>query len=111
MILINVKFPVRDDKLDEWMDVARRYRDAVNDEPGNAYFEWSRELDAPNTFVTIEVFADAHAGASHTETDHFTAFVEAAPDLVSGQPEIIYVDSDDIDGWGPMGEIEPRSSS
>lgn len=31
------------------------------------------------------------------------------PDIVSAQPQIIYVDAEEITGFGPMGEIEPRS--
>lgn len=108
MILINVSFPVRADRIGEWMTLATEYRDAVNAEDGNVYFEWSRGLTDPNTFVTIELFADADAGAAHTRTPHFERFVEEAPALIAGQPQIIYVDDDAIEGWGPMGEIQPE---
>jgi hypothetical protein len=32
------------------------------------------------------------------------------PDIVSAQPQIIYVDAEDVAGFGPMGEITPRQS-
>lgn len=108
MILINVKFPVRPDKLDEWLPLAESYAEAVNAEEGCVFFEWSRGLTDPLEFVTIECFQDGAAGGAHTKTAHFADFVEKAPDLVSAQPKIIYVDDDQVQGWGPMGEISPR---
>jgi quinol monooxygenase YgiN len=107
MILINVKFPIRPDRIDEWTQLARDYATAVNAEEGCLFFEWSRGLEDPNEFVTIEGFRDADAGAAHTRTPHFAEMLEKAPSLVSGQPQIIYVDQPDLDGWGPMGEISP----
>lgn len=108
MILINVKFPVRGEKVDEWLALAQSYATAVNAEEGCNFFEWSRGLDDPLEFVTIECFKDADAGGAHTKTQHFADFVEKAPDLVSAQPQIMYVDDEQVKGWGPMGEITPR---
>jgi hypothetical protein len=34
-------------------------------------------------------------------------FFDIAPDLVSARPQIIYIDTPH-DGFGPMGEIQPR---
>lgn len=108
MILINVKFPVRAEKVDEWLELADSYAKAVNAEEGSVFFGFSRSLDDPNVFVCVEGFRDADAGGAHVKTDAFADFVEKAPDLVSAQPQIIYVDAADVDGWGPMGEISPR---
>jgi quinol monooxygenase YgiN len=108
MIVINVKFPVRPDKVDDWTALAREYAAAVNGEEGSVFFEWSRGLEDPNTFVLVEGFRDADAGGAHVKTPHFANFVEKAPDLVSAQPQIIYIDAPQVDGWGPMGEITPR---
>ena len=108
VILIVVKFPVRPERADEWTALAADYAAAVNAEEGSLFFEWSRSLEEPNTFVCVEGFRDADAGAAHVGTDAFRRFVEQAPDLVSAQPQIIYVDAPDVSGWGPMGEIQPR---
>jgi len=109
VILIVVKFPVRPERADEWAALAADYARAVNEEEGSLFFEWSRSLEEPGTFVCVEGFRDAAAGAAHVGTDAFKRFVEAAPDLVAAQPQIIYVDAPDVSGWGPMGEIQPRS--
>ena len=108
MILIVVKFPVRPERAEEWAELAADYARAVQSEEGNLFFEWSRSIDEPDTFVCVEGFRDADAGASHVGTQAFKDFVERAPDLVAAQPQIIYVDAPDVSGWGPMGEIRPR---
>jgi quinol monooxygenase YgiN len=108
MILINVKFPVRPDKMDEWLELAGSYAKAVNAEEGSVYFEFSRTLDDPNTFICIEAFRDGEAGGAHVKTEHAVKFFARAPYLVSAQPQIVYIDSPDFQGWGPMGEIQPK---
>jgi quinol monooxygenase YgiN len=108
VILIVVKFPVRPERAEEWSALAADYARAVQSEAGNLFFEWSRSLDDPDTFVTVEGFRDADAGKAHTATQHFREFVERAPDIVSAQPQMLYVDSPDLTGWRPMSQIQPR---
>jgi quinol monooxygenase YgiN len=108
MILIVVKFPVRPERTDEWTTLAADYARAVQAEEGCLFFEWSRSLDEPDTFVCVEGFRNSSAGEAHVGTDNFKQFVEQAPDLVARQPQIIYVYAPDVGGWGPMGEIQPR---
>lgn len=108
MILINVKFPVRAEKIDEWLVLADEYAKAVNAEEGCVFFEWSRSVLDPNEFVCVEGFRDADAGGAHMKNEHVANFMGKAPDLVSAQPKIIYVDAAGVDGWGAMGEISPR---
>ena len=109
MILIVVKFPVRPERAEEWAALAADYARAVNAEEGSLFFEWSKSVEEPDTWVCIEGFRDADAGGAHVGTQAFKDFVEKAPDLVSAQPQIIYVDAPDVPGFGPMGEIQPRS--
>ena len=47
----------------------------------------------------------ADAGAAHVAQPHVKRFFDAAPDLVSAQPQILYIDTPH-DGFGPMGEIQ-----
>jgi quinol monooxygenase YgiN len=108
VIVIVVKFPVRPERTEEWTSLARDYAAAVDAEEGSVFFEWSRSLEDPDTFVCIEGFRDAAAGGAHVDTEHFRRFVDVAPDLVSAQPQIMYIDAPDVSGFGPMGEIQPR---
>ncbi len=108
MILINVKFPVRPDRVDEWLAVAEEYARKVNAEEGCVFLEFSRSLVDPHVFVCVEGFRDGQAGQAHMKTDHVAWFMNTAPDLVAERPQIIYVDAEQVEGWGPMGEIQPR---
>ncbi|MDP9407181.1 MAG: antibiotic biosynthesis monooxygenase [Actinomycetota bacterium] len=108
MIYITVKFPIRPEKADQFMDAAAEYTAATRAEEGNLFFEWSRSLDEPNTFVLLEGFRDADAGAAHVAGQHVKDFFGWAPDWVTAAPQIFYIDKPDLSGFGPMGEIEPR---
>ena len=108
MILIVVKWPVRPEFDDQFPELMREFTDAVRAEPGNLFFEWSRSVSEPNTFVCIEGFRDSDAGASHVATPHAKAAFDWMSDHVAEQPQIIYVDAPDVSGFGPMGEVQPR---
>ena len=110
MILITVKFPIRADKQREWDELSAFYAAAVNAEPGCVFFEFARSVQDPQTYVCIEGFRDAAAGAEHMNQDHVTRFMAAMPDIVSAQPQLIYVEADGVTGFGPMGEISPREN-
>ena len=108
MILITVKFPIREDRLDAWHELSSSYAQAVNAEPGCVFFEFSRSLTEPTTFVCIEGFRDSAAGGEHMAQDHVARFMAQMPDIVSARPQIIYVEAPEVTGFGPMGEISPR---
>lgn len=110
MILITVKFPIREDKLEEWRELSDYYAKSVNEEPGCVFFEFSKSLTEPNTYVCIEGFRDSDAGGEHMKQEHVARFMAEMPDIVSAQPQIIYVDAEEVSGFGPMGEITPRSA-
>ena len=107
MIYITVKFPIRSDRADQFMAAAADYTAATRAEEGNVFFEWSRSVDEPDTFVLLEGFRDADAGGAHVAGEHVQSFFRWAPDWVTAKPQIIYIDHPDVSGWGPMGEIEP----
>jgi quinol monooxygenase YgiN len=107
MILINIKIPIRPEKMDEWLALADSYAKDVNSEDGCLFFQFARSLNDENEFVCIEGFKDADAGATHVKQPYVKRFFATAPDLVSAQPRIISIDAPH-DGFGPMGEIQPR---
>ena len=107
MILINIKIPIRPDKMDDWLVLADSYARDVNSEDGCLFYENARSLTDENEFITIEGFKAAEAGATHLKQPWVKRFFDVMPDLVSAQPQIIYIDTPH-DGFGPMGEIKPR---
>jgi quinol monooxygenase YgiN len=107
MILINVKWTVKPEYADRWPSLVKEFTDAVRREPGNIFFEWSRSLDDENTYVLVEAFADG-AAEDHVNSDHFKKFVAEAPEYVATTPKIINVQDVPQNGWGEMGEVQPR---
>jgi quinol monooxygenase YgiN len=107
VILINIKMQIRPEKMDQWLALADSYAKDVNSEDGCLFFQFSRSLTDDNEFVCIEGFKDADAGAAHVKQPYVKRFFEVTPDLVATQPQIIYIDTPH-DGFGPMGEIQPR---
>ena len=108
MIFITVKIPIKPERADAFLDEAAGYTADTRAEEGCVFFEWSRSLDEPDTFVLLEAFQDAAAGSAHVAGQHVQDFFAWAPGWVTAKPQIIYIDSTDLTGWGPMGEIEPR---
>jgi quinol monooxygenase YgiN len=107
MIFIAVKFPVRPERADEWLDLVDEFTRAVRAEEGNLFFEWSRSIEEPNTFVLLEGFRDAEAGQVHVQSEHFQKAIGWMPDVVAATPQIVNFDTPQ-QGWGPMGEVQPR---
>jgi len=108
MIFIVVKFPVRSDRSEEWLSLVADFTAATRAEPGNLFFEWSRSVDDPNTFVLVEAFKDGAAGTAHVNSDHFKAAMDSLAQAISATPDIINGELPN-EGWGPMGELQPRT--
>ena len=68
--LIVVKLETKPDWTDRWLDLVHEFTTATRAEPGNLWFEWSRSVEEPNTFVLVEAFTDEGAGP-HVNSDHF----------------------------------------
>ncbi|MFX0537044.1 putative quinol monooxygenase [Ornithinimicrobium sp. Y1847] len=104
MYLIVVKFPVKPESVDTWMEVVSDYTSAVRAEDGNLFFEWSRSVDEPNEFVLVEGFTDDGA-AAHVESPHFSEGIEAMRPHLTATPKIISRQVEG-DGWDAMGELQ-----
>lgn len=107
MILIVVKWKIRPEKVDGFLDQVASFTAGTRSEEGNLFFEWSRSVDDPDTFVLVEGFRDGDAGAAHVQTEHFRRAIAELPDWVAETPQIIHMNAEG-DGWGPMGEVQPR---
>lgn len=109
MIFIAVKFTVRPDRADDWLELTSEFTEATRAEPGNLFFEWSRSVEDPNQFVLLEAFASGEAGKLHVASDHFKDGTERMSEAVASVPEIINADLP-ITGWGAMAEVTPKKA-
>jgi quinol monooxygenase YgiN len=104
MYFIVVKFPVKPEYADSWIERVTPFTEATRNEPGNLFFEWSRSVTDPNEYVVVEAFTDDGAGP-HVNSDHFKRFIAEAPEALSATPKIVSRQVDG-DGWDAMGELE-----
>ncbi|MET9290945.1 putative quinol monooxygenase [Streptomyces sp. NPDC003077] len=104
MIFIVVKFPVKPEFADEWPSHVDAFTRATRAEPGNLWFEWSRSVEDPNTYVLVEAFQD-DAAEAHVNSDHFRAAMETMRPLVRQAPDIVSTTIPGSTGWDKMGEI------
>ncbi|MEU7133657.1 putative quinol monooxygenase [Streptomyces sp. NPDC046261] len=107
MIFIVVKFTVRPERSEEWLDLVQDFTQATRDEPGNVFYEWSRSVDNPHQFVLVEAFESAEAGEVHVNSEHFKTAMAWMPDVIAETPQIINVEVPGT-GWSAMAELSPR---
>ena len=110
MIFIAVKHPVRPEYADDWPSLVEEFTTATRAEAGTLWFDWYRSVDDPNTYLLVEAFRDAAAGAAHVNTDHFKAAMTRIPALLAANPEIVNVEVPG-DGWFQMAEMHVEGGS
>jgi quinol monooxygenase YgiN len=102
VIYISAKFPVKPEHADAWPEISREFTEATNAEDGCLFFEWSRSLADPTTYVLLEAFRDDEAGGEHVKSAHFKKATEELPAYLARTPDIINVK---VDGWSELGEL------
>src|SRR3954447_3659997 len=103
MYFIVVKFPVRPEWSDRWLDLVDDFTRATRQEPGNLWFEWSRSVDDPDEYVLVEAFTDDGAGP-HVGSDHFRRAMQELRPALAATPRIVSRQVDG-EGWDAMGEL------
>jgi quinol monooxygenase YgiN len=103
VIFIVVKFKVKPDWSERWLDLVADFTDTTREEPGNLWFDWSRSVEDPHEFVLVEAFNDEGAG-DHVNSMHFKQAMADMPQALAETPQIISRQLDG-DGWDQMGEL------
>ncbi|MGO1489031.1 MAG: putative quinol monooxygenase, partial [Arachnia sp.] len=103
MIFIVVKFKVKPEWTDLWLELTSDFTEATRAEPGNLWFDWSRSVESTDEFVLLEAFKNDAAG-DHVNSDHFAKAMEDMKQALVETPQIIS-EQLDADGWGRMGEL------
>lgn len=106
MIVITVRFPVKPEFSDVFLDEVREGTEAVRGEPGCLWYDWARSADDPNEFLLTEGYRDAEAGSAHVNSAHFRPGLEKMRPMLSATPKIIFSDlGPGRTGWDEMGEL------
>ncbi|MBO1031150.1 antibiotic biosynthesis monooxygenase [Tessaracoccus sp. SD287] len=104
MYFITVKFTTKPEATEEFPETVRAFTEATRQEPGNLFFEWSRSIEEPDTFVLVEAFTDEGAGP-HVNSDHFKAGLDAMRPKLAKTPSIVSRQVEG-NGWDEMGELK-----
>ena len=106
MIFIAARFRVRVEHADAWPDLTRPFTEATRAEPGNLWFDWSRDVDDPQEYVLIEAFEDDAAGA-HVQSAHFRQAQAELPGYLEETPRIVNFQVEGTD-WSELAELAVR---
>ncbi|WP_316668829.1 putative quinol monooxygenase [uncultured Propionibacterium sp.] len=104
MIAITVKWDVRPEHADDFIDLTGEFTRACRAEPGCLWFEWSRSVETPGQYILIEAYRDAAAGREHVESGHFRKAMATLGRYVARRPQVVSV-STEQQGWAPLGEL------
>ncbi|MGC5255011.1 putative quinol monooxygenase [Gordonia sp. DT218] len=103
MIFIVAKWPVKPEFVEQWPDLVEEFTQATRAEVGNKWFEWSRSLDEPATYVLVEAFDD-DAAEAHVTSEHFRKATAELPKYLARTPDIVNATIDQ-EAWSELGEM------
>lgn len=104
MIFITVKWRVRPELADQWLEEVADFTAATKAEAGNLFFEWSRSVEEPSTFVLLEAFADG-ADGPHVNSEHFRTAMATLGSRLTERPEVINFQVPGEE-WSRLGEVQ-----
>ncbi|MDO4927532.1 MAG: putative quinol monooxygenase [Corynebacterium sp.] len=104
MIVINVKYKVRPEKADTFLEDFHWFTEATRAEEGNLSFEFFRSEEKPNEFMLVEAFLD-DAAEAHVNADYFARFCAEAPAYLLETPDIVNYTIEGKTSWDKMAEI------
>lgn len=108
MILINVKFHVKPEYAETFLEEIDWYTQACNSEPGCLNFDWYRDPEDRQRFFLVEAYADGK-DVDHVQGEHFKRSCEEFPKYLLETPEIINVHLDGKTEWDHMAEYKVES--
>lgn len=104
MILICVKWKIRAEHADNWIELSRDFSEATRAEPGNVFYEWSRSVENPSEYVLIEGF-DEDGAEAHVTSDHFERARAELPQYLVETPMIRNIQGQPAE-WDRLGEFD-----
>ena len=110
MIFICVKWKVKPEYADQWVELTKEFTEATRSEPGNLFFDWSRSVEDPHEYVLVEAFKD-DAAEAHVTSEHFRRAQAELPQYVAETPRIrnVQLEGDHWDGSPSSRSSRPAS--
>ena len=85
MIIVHGTIPIRPDCRERALELARRMTVATQAEDGCISYDFYVGLSDPNTLLLFQEWESMEALMAHFQTDHMDEFLQALPDVVSGE--------------------------
>ena len=104
MYFIVVKYQVKPEVAESFMDHVADFTNATRAEEGNLWFDWSVSVENPSEYILVEAFLDDAAASAHVNSAHFAAGLESMRPLLVSTPQIVSRKVDG-EGWDSMGEL------
>ena len=83
--VVAAKWTAREGEEETVLDAIRKLAPASREEPGNQYYQVTRDPEDPRVFFLFEIYDDEDAYKAHGESEHFQeyGFGQAIPVLES----------------------------
>ena len=115
MIIVHGNIPLKPDKRDEALELARVMSEATQREDGCISYDFYIGLRDPNTLLLFQEWESMDALMGHFQTEHMKSFLDGLPELVSGEITtrryaVQNVEQDDDDGEESEGPVPDETS-
>jgi quinol monooxygenase YgiN len=84
MIIVHGIIPIRPERRDRALSLAREMSEATKSEPGCISYEFYVGLSDPNTLLLFQEWESMEALTRHFQTQHMEEFLRALPAVISG---------------------------
>jgi quinol monooxygenase YgiN len=85
MIIVHGTIPIRPERREQALELARRMTEATQAETGCVSYDFYVGLSDPNTLMLFQEWETMEALMAHFQTDHMDEFLRELPDVVSGE--------------------------
>ena len=92
MISLFVKVPLKKGKAAEFTEAFKEIAVGVATEKGNLLYSLNFIKNAQDTAIIMERYTNQDALSIHTQSAHYKAFGPKIADLVTGAPEITFME-------------------
>ena len=89
MIAIFADFPLKSDKVNEFLSAVEPLIKASNEEEGCIRYELHKALNKENTYIMVEEWKDQAAIDFHNQTEHFTSIVPQFKDMLRKEQRVV----------------------
>ena len=85
MIIVHGSIPIVPERREQALELAREMSDATQLEQGCISYDFYVGLQHPNTLVLFQEWETMEALMRHYQTEHMKLFMDALPEVVSGE--------------------------